>query len=240
MSRASPLIRALPRTTSRPAVRSYHPSLSSQAATASAPSSRPTTPRRVAVPASAARLSRAAPPKPFVQNPTQARVAPTASSASAGVEDDFDMPMPEMESIEDYAHLTQSSTPAPSSSNPRTTPPTPAPRASASSMSNTRSSFGDINPSPPLTSFPNDGYRPLPTVAAGEGVGVSLGDTTSDWSTSFAGLSQKPFDREVADALLRPLQVADIELKPGKSPTYIPFAFGFWALAPHHGPWTKD
>lgn len=234
MSRASPLMRALPRSTVRPAVRSYHTSLSSQAATASAPSPRPTTPRRVAVPASAARLSRAAPPKPLTPAQTQARVAPTAPLA--GVEDEFDMPMPEMEPIEDYAHPAQS---ASSSSTPRATPPSSAPRAA---VSNTRSSFGDITPSPPLTSFPNDGYRPLPTTAAGEGLGVGLGDNTSDWSTSFAGLSQKPFDREVADALLRPLQVADIELKPGKysiTPC-LPSLFGLWPLAVECGLWTMD
>ena len=37
-----------------------------------------------------------------------------------------------------------------------------------------------------------------------------------DWTTSFYGLSAKPFAREVADVLLRPLAPADIEIKPGE------------------------
>ena len=39
----------------------------------------------------------------------------------------------------------------------------------------------------------------------------------SDWSTSFYGLSQQPFSKEVAEALLRPLEPDDVELKPGMS-----------------------
>lgn len=38
----------------------------------------------------------------------------------------------------------------------------------------------------------------------------------SDWTTSFKGLSERPFDKEVADALLRPLDPEDVELKPGE------------------------
>jgi hypothetical protein len=37
----------------------------------------------------------------------------------------------------------------------------------------------------------------------------------SDWSTSFYGLSSKPFDKEVAQILMRPLNIKDIEIKPG-------------------------
>jgi hypothetical protein len=37
-----------------------------------------------------------------------------------------------------------------------------------------------------------------------------------DWTTSFYGLSAKPFAKEVADVLLRPLAPADIEIKPGE------------------------
>lgn len=210
MSRASPLIRALPRSTVRPAIRTYHASQSVQAATAQAPSSRPTTPRRVAVPASAARISRA-PVKPVASAPSQTR------PVSAAAEDDFDFPMPNVDPIDGYAQLAPGQSSAPSPSVARASASAPAPSTSTTppsrNISGSSSSFGDVTPSPPLTNFPNDGYRPLPTTAAGEGVG--LGDTTSDWSTSFSGLSQQPFDREVAEALLKPLQVADIELKPG-------------------------
>lgn len=37
----------------------------------------------------------------------------------------------------------------------------------------------------------------------------------NDWSTSFHGLSSKPFDKEVAQILMRPLDIKDIEIKPG-------------------------
>lgn len=38
-----------------------------------------------------------------------------------------------------------------------------------------------------------------------------------DWTTSFYGLSAKPFAKEVANVLLRPLTATDIEIKPGES-----------------------
>jgi hypothetical protein len=81
--------------------------------------------------------------------------------------------------------------------------------------------MSNITPSPPLSAFPNDSYRPLPTTDAGDG----LGDGVNDWSTSFAGLSQRPFDKEVANALLRPLSKDDIEVKPGK---YMNIFGGIW------------
>jgi hypothetical protein len=37
----------------------------------------------------------------------------------------------------------------------------------------------------------------------------------NDWSKSFHGLSSKPFDKEVAQILMRPLNIKDIEIKPG-------------------------
>lgn len=184
MSRISPLLRALPQSTARPVSRTVASTPASRAAAAPKP-----TPKRVAVPATATRLSRA-PPKPAYQTP-----------AATAIEDDLDFPLPEAETIDDYAHL------APSSSST-------SPSAITKAKSPSSSFSGDISPSPPLTAFPNDGYRPLPTTAAGDGVG--LGDTTNDWSTSFAGLSQRPFDKEAANALLRPLQKDDVEIKPGE------------------------
>lgn len=48
----------------------------------------------------------------------------------------------------------------------------------------------------------------------------------NDWSKSFHGLSSKPFDKEVAQILMRPLNVKDIEIKPG---TYATFhSLGLW------------
>ncbi|KAJ9102278.1 hypothetical protein QFC19_004826 [Naganishia cerealis] len=36
------------------------------------------------------------------------------------------------------------------------------------------------------------------------------------WATSFHGLSAKPYEKEVAQVLMRPLSVKDIEIKPGR------------------------
>jgi hypothetical protein len=38
----------------------------------------------------------------------------------------------------------------------------------------------------------------------------------NDWSNSFHGLSVKPFDREIAERLMRPLDPKDVEIKPGE------------------------
>ena len=51
-----------------------------------------------------------------------------------------------------------------------------------------------------------------------------------DWSTSFAGLGQEAFPKEVGEALLKPLAPADVEVKPGKFllelPHNIPTRYG--------------
>ena len=41
----------------------------------------------------------------------------------------------------------------------------------------------------------------------------------SDWSRSFHGLSMQPFDREISEILLAPVDPVDIEVKPG-TPLY--------------------
>lgn len=71
-----------------------------------------------------------------------------------------------------------------------------------------------------------------------------------DWTTSFKGLSERPFEREVADALLKPLDASDVEIKPDGL-LYLPeikyrrtlnaaFGPGGWGMAPrgetHIGP----
>ena len=40
----------------------------------------------------------------------------------------------------------------------------------------------------------------------------------SDWSRSFHGLSSLPFDKEISEILLTPVDPIDIEIKPGTSP----------------------
>ncbi|KAJ9125445.1 hypothetical protein QFC22_000406 [Naganishia vaughanmartiniae] len=77
------------------------------------------------------------------------------------------------------------------------------------------------------------GFDTGPTAAAGE---------TISWETSFHGLSAKPYEREVAQILMRPLGVKDIEIKPDGL-LYLPeikyrrtlneaFGPGGWGLAP--------
>ena len=40
----------------------------------------------------------------------------------------------------------------------------------------------------------------------------------SDWSRSFHGLSSQPFDKEITDVLLAPVDAVDVEIKPGTPP----------------------
>ena len=40
----------------------------------------------------------------------------------------------------------------------------------------------------------------------------------TDWSRSFHGLSLQPFDKEISDILMTPVDPLDIEIKPGTSP----------------------
>ena len=85
-----------------------------------------------------------------------------------------------------------------------------SPSKPASTPTRTSNTF-QPTPSAPLTSFPNDSYKPLPTAG-----GIPGEQSATDWTTSFAGLSDKPFDKEVAEALLKPLKPEDVEIKPGQ------------------------
>jgi hypothetical protein len=51
--------------------------------------------------------------------------------------------------------------------------------------------------------------EPAPTGVPGE-------IAAADWTTSFRGLSERPFEKEVAVALLKPLDHKDVEIKPGE------------------------
>ncbi|KAF9462034.1 mitochondrial genome maintenance MGM101-domain-containing protein [Collybia nuda] len=76
-----------------------------------------------------------------------------------------------------------------------------------------------------------------PPVANGNG-----GDTTTDWSKSYHGLSEKAFSKEIAEILLAPVDPMDVEMKPDGL-IYLPeikyrrvlnkaFGPGAWGLAP--------
>ena len=83
----------------------------------------------------------------------------------------------------------------------------PASRSSAPSSSTDSSGGGNV--SPPLNALPGENYEPLPSVS----------DDGPNWSTSFAGMGSAAFPKESIEVLLRPLDPADIEIKPGESPT---------------------
>ena len=194
MSRITPLLRALPRQSGAATSRAVHNSSPAQAAAAAAP--RPP-PRRIAVAAPRAR------PTPAPAAASKPAPAQQSFDNFDGIADDDFAPGPEV--YDDYTPPAPAA--SPSRSNAKST--TSLPRTVPTSMNN-------VSPSPPLSSFPNDSYRPLPTTAAGDGIAGGLGDAVNDWSTSFAGLSQKPFDKEIANALLRPLTKEDVEVKPGE------------------------
>jgi hypothetical protein len=190
MSRLTPLLRALPRQSGSVTSRAIHNSSPAQAAAAAAP--RPP-PRRIAVAAPRARPT----PAPAAKA-APAPVAQQSFDNFDGIADDDFAPAPE--AFDDYT--------------PPAAAPSPArPKATTSTPRTVPTSMNNVTPSPPLSSFPNDSYRPL--TAAGDGIAGGLGDAVNDWSTSFAGLSQRPFDKEIANALLRPLTKEDVEVKPG-------------------------
>ena len=62
------------------------------------------------------------------------------------------------------------------------------------------------------STFPNDAYKSL----SGAPQGIPGEAAVTDWTTSFAGLSERPFPKEAAEALMAPLNQLDIEIKPGE------------------------
>jgi hypothetical protein len=100
---------------------------------------------------------------------------------------------------------------------PSRSPARPAPTPRSAAVSGTAgagaegSGLDSVIPSAPMSTFPNDQYRPLPSA-----VGIPGEEAAVDWTTSFAGLSATPFDREAREILLAPLKPADIECKPGE------------------------
>jgi len=62
-----------------------------------------------------------------------------------------------------------------------------------------------------MNTFPDENYTSLPDASG-------TPNTGGGWDTSFSGLSFQPFDKEVADILLKEVTPAEIEVKPGKLP----------------------
>ncbi|KAG9079406.1 hypothetical protein FRC06_007750 [Ceratobasidium sp. 370] len=97
----------------------------------------------------------------------------------------------------------------------------------------------------------------VPARAVESGGGLSLGQfddeppapssdpSTTDWYTSFHGLSMQPFPKEAAEILMAPIEPMDVEIKPDGL-LYLPeikyrrilnraFGPGGWGLAPRSG-----
>ncbi|KAL7418462.1 hypothetical protein Q5752_006920 [Cryptotrichosporon argae] len=206
---------------------------------AAAPVRRTTYVRRTAVPSSSSAAASAPSAAASSAAPASAASAPTPPSLDIDI-DDFPLPAAE---IDDYAHLRPPAAPAPA----RRSSPAPAPAP-------------EIAVSPPLAALPDSTYTPLPSAPAlapqaatgitGEAQALPGERRLDDWSTSFRGLSERPFDKDVAESLLRPLDPEDIEIKPDGL-LYLPeikyrrtlnaaFGPGGWGMAPrgetHVGP----
>jgi Mitochondrial genome maintenance MGM101 len=48
-----------------------------------------------------------------------------------------------------------------------------------------------------------------------ESATLGVDDSGTDWSRSYHGLSETPFEKEISDILLAPIDPADVEMKPG-------------------------
>ena len=102
--------------------------------------------------------------------------------------------------------------PASSSTEPVLDPTFPVPQSSAALPD-----YAAL--APPLSELPSSAMPPHSihlVEAPGFGDSAESLHAQKDWSTSFHGLSSKPFDKEVAQILMRPLEIKDIEIKPGE------------------------
>ncbi|KAG0325910.1 hypothetical protein BGZ99_010437 [Dissophora globulifera] len=105
----------------------------------------------------------------------------------------------------------------------------PASTASTSSSSSEPLSFSDDSDSSffgaattsTTTNVGGGAGQEVTTTGLKDGViGDSATEDVHDWTRSFAGMATEPFEKEVADLLMAPLDPDDIEMKPG------------WGLAP--------
>lgn len=175
--------------TSRPAARGYVKKVATPTSSTSASTLRPRA-------ASVTQLAPAKAPTPVADE--------ISFDDFSGVEDHS---LPDVTAgIEDYAALT---------------PPSPAVVRRARTPSAVQE---QPTPSPPMTSLPQGestlpmaGARKAPDIAGEQYTGLGVGEAGElDWSTSFAGLGQRAFPKEVGEALLKPLAPADVEVKPGE------------------------
>ncbi len=157
---------------------------------------------------------------------TRARVTPPPEPvAELDAEPDIDF-LP-TDGIQDYAAL-QPAAPRRARPAPRAAAPTPSPPLTALPGAGYEP-LPDLPPSPSdyTSSAVAPGSSPWSPSHPGELGAKTLEDgyafsrmpgevAVEDWTTSFRGLSAAPFPKEVAEALLKPLQPEDVEMKPGE------------------------
>jgi hypothetical protein len=135
------------------------------------------------------------PPTPSSAS-TTSRAALSSSKppqAAASVFDDVP-PLPSFDDVGPSARASASSSTA------------PAARASGST-----GGYRDAPTAPaPLSTFPDENYTSLPDASGAPSIG-------GGWDTSFSGLSFQPFEKDVAEILLKEVTPAEIEVKPGES-----------------------
>lgn len=90
-----------------------------------------------------------------------------------------------------------------------------APAATSTAPSGNSTAPEDISsrPAAPGPSAPHVD----PKVAAPDTVSRGEEGANNNWSTSFAGMSERPFDGKAAEVLTEELNANDVEIKPGKS-----------------------
>lgn len=89
------------------------------------------------------------------------------------------------------------------------------PKKSAAAADLTTEDLGQLLPRSTTTNGNGNGNR---TAANNDGHSWAEGSgdgSPSDWSRSFHGLSSQPFDKEITEILLAPVDSVDVEIKPG-------------------------
>lgn len=177
------------------------PAFAAAAAAAPKPTPSPSsssTPRRTTNSASGARsaYSRTSTPASSSTPARKATSARTPAPAAADIFDHFasddpSFPTPEpLSDVPDYAAL--------------------APRTAAAAAARPAAN-GDMRASEAPHGFDESPPSALDAASPDS-------NAAGDWSSSFHGLSARPFDKEVAQVLMRPLKPADVEIKPGERP----------------------
>lgn len=184
-------------------IRALHACAVSAAAAAAAPASSNTTSRYVRrTPVGASSASSRTASRPVSSSRASAVSASSSAAAPAARSAPSSVPPPSAPSSSDSDF--DYGSPSPAAQPPSSIPTTPD-----------ASTYASFTP-PSYASSSSGGDAPLPEVTGGIPGEVSA-PAGADWSTSFQGLSERPFSKEAIEHLLKPVDPADVELKPGTS-----------------------